>query len=155
MRWRLPLVTQPPPAVCAYAVAPSVTHGEQGVSGLAPPRTAITVDLKDGVAVQPFTVKPGAITAFPRVGAIAVTNNERVVTWECTWVPKRVVPMHVHDKDSVVVFVESGTILSKTEDGKEQSYAVAFKDIRIVPRGLVHSEEATAGSPKAFIIELK
>ena len=146
----------PFPAPSPYFQRKGVTHTEEGVGGPADPaRAAITVDLKDGVTVPPFVVKPGAIAAFPRVGATAVLNNERVVIWEYIWQPKRAVPMHVHDKDSVEVFVEPGIILSKSEDGKEESYSVAFNTARFVPRGVVHSEEATSGSPKAFVIELK
>ena len=146
----------PFPAPSPYFQRKGVTHMEEGVGGPGDPaRAAITVDLKDGVTVEPLVVKPGAITAFPRVGATAVLNNERVVIWEYTWQPKRIVPMHVHDRDSVEVFAEPGVILAKTEDGKEESYTVAFNTARFVPRGVVHSEEATSGSPRAFVIELK
>ena len=63
--------------------------------------------------------------------------------------------MHVHDKDSVEVFVEGGTIRTRMADGREETKTVAFKDARFVPRGQTDTEEAIRGSPRAIIIELR
>lgn len=165
LRWGPVQITQPNGTAGAvggpfevpdpYFQRKGVTHKEEGVGKPGDPeRLAITVDLKD-VTVAPFHVTPGQLTAFPREGATDVLDNERVRIWDYRWEPKRAVAMHVHDMDAVEVFVEPGTILTKTPDGKEEKYTVAFKQARLVPRGTVRSEEAVAGSPRAFVIQLK
>jgi hypothetical protein len=63
--------------------------------------------------------------------------------------------MHVHDKDSVEIFIEGGIIRTRMADGSESTQTVAFKDARFVPRGRVDTEEAIGGSPHAIIIELR
>jgi hypothetical protein len=132
-----------------------VTHKEEAVGGPGDPeRHAIMVDIKE-YAPPPFTLKPGIEPAFPREGAKDAIDNPRVRIWDYTWLPKKPVAQHVHDKDSVEVFVDAGTLLTKTIDGHEQSKTVAYGDARFVPRGQVDTEEAVGGSPRAFIIELK
>jgi hypothetical protein len=113
------------------------------------------VDLREGSTPAPFQSKPGLEPSFPRVGAKDVLDNERVRIWDYSWPPARPVALHVHDKDSVEIFFEGGTIVSKSADGREDRKTYAFKSARFVPRGLVDSEEAVFGTPRAMIIELK
>ena len=54
-------------------------------------------------------------------------------------------PLHFHDKDAVEVFVEGGTIRTKTVDGREETRRFATKDARFVPGNRVDSEEAISG----------
>jgi quercetin dioxygenase-like cupin family protein len=135
--------------------AKGVTHKEEavGLPGDAE-RRGIMVDLKDYAPTQ-FALKPGQETAFPREGATDTIDNARVRIWDYTWLPNKPVSMHVHDKDSVEVFVAAGTLVTKLADGHELSKTVAYGDTRFVPRGQVDSEEAVSGSPRAFVIELK
>ena len=65
------------------------------------------------------------------------------------------VPKRVHDTDTIEVFIEGGTLASTTDDGKQETYTAAFKQARFVPRGRIDVEQATSGSPRAFVIELK
>ncbi len=102
-----------------------------------------------------FKLKPGLEPSFPREGATDAIDNARVRVWDYTWDPNKPVAKHVHDKDSVEVFVAAGTLLTKLADGSENSKTVAYGDARFVPRGQVDTEEAVTGSPRAFIIELK
>jgi hypothetical protein len=138
-----------------YFQRAGLTHKEEAVGGPNDPeRLAIMVDLKD-VKVEPMTLKPGTVTAFPREGARDAIDKERVRLWEYTWLPKKPVPMHLHDTDTIEIFFEPGTIVSKTAEGKEETYVAAFKHARFVPRGRRDSEEAVSGSPRAVVIELK
>lgn len=138
-----------------YYQLKGVTHKEEAIGPTGgPEKLAIMVDLKD-VAAAPFTLAPGSATAFPRVGANDVLESPRVSIWDYTWEPNRKLPQHTHHTDTIEVFVEGGTLVSRTEEGKEESYTAAFKQARFVPRGRVDVEEAVSGSPRAFVIELK
>jgi hypothetical protein len=135
--------------------AKGVTHKEEAVGAPGDPeRHAIMVDIKE-YTPPPFTPQPGLEPAFPREGAKDAIDNARVRIWDYTWLPKKPVAQHVHDKDSVEVFVDAGTLVTKTADGHEESKPVAYGDARFLPRGQVDTEEAVSGSPRAFIIELK
>jgi len=132
-----------------------VTHKEEAVGGPGDPeRHAIMVDIKE-FTPPPLSPKQGLDPAFPREGAKDAIDNARVRIWDYTWPAKKALAQHVHDKDSVEVFVEAGTLLTKTIDGHEESKTVAYGDARFVPRGQVDVEQAIAGQPRAFIIELK
>lgn len=135
--------------------AKGVTHKEEAVGGAGDPeRRAIMVDIKE-YTPPPFMPKPGLDPAFPREGAKDAIDNARVRIWDYTWPAKKPLTQHVHDKDSVEVFVEAGTLVTKTAAGHEESKTVAYGDARFVPRGQVDTEEAVGGQPRAFIIELK
>jgi hypothetical protein len=136
--------------------ARDVTHKEEaiGFPADAPERMAIMFDLKD-VSVPPVMPKSGMTTAFPREGAVKAIDNPRVMEWDYTWKPGRAVPLHLHDRDSVQVFFQGGTIKFTGADGKIETKMFAFKDARFIPRGAVDAEEALSGSPRAVTIELK
>jgi hypothetical protein len=132
-----------------------VSHKEEaiGFPG-APEREAVMFDLKD-VSLPPVT-RPGVKPAFPRDGAMtAAIDNARVLEWDYTWQTGRVVAQHVHERDSVEVFFDPGTIRYRTPDGKEETRTFKRKDTRWIPRGTVETEEAIAGTPRAVTIELK
>lgn len=134
-----------------------VTHKEEaiGFPPDAPERMAIMFDLKE-VTVPALVPKGGMPTAFPRPGAEKpAIDNARVLEWDYRWQAGRPVPMHLHDRDSVQVFSEGGTIKFTTPDGKVDSRTFAPRDARFIPRGTVDAEEAVAGSPRAVTIELK
>jgi len=137
-----------------YFQPKGVTHKEEaiGFPG-APEREAVMLDLKD-VSVPPVT-KPGMPAAFPRDGARQAIDNARVIEWDYTWTVGRPVPQHIHDKDTVEVFFDPGTIRYRTAEGKEETRTFKRKDARFVARGTVDTEEAVSGSPRAVIVELK
>lgn len=135
--------------------AKGVTHKEEALGNPGDPeRHAIMVDLKDSPA-PPFVLKPGMEPAFPREGALDAVDSPRVRIWDYTWTPKKIVPAHVHDKDSVEIFVAPGTLVTKLSGGREVSKTVASGDTRFIPRGQTDTEEAVDGKPRAFVIELK
>lgn len=132
-----------------------VTHKEEAVGGPGDPeRHAIMVDLKE-FTPPPFVPQPGLEPAFPREGAKDAIDNARVRIWEYSWPAKKALKEHLHDKDSVEVFVDTGTLVRKIAGAHEESKTVAYGDARFVPRGQVDTEEAVSGQPRAFIIELK
>ncbi len=130
------------------------THKEEAMGNPGDPeRRAIMVDLK--TSAGSLALQPGQEPAYPREGAKDAVDNAHMRIWDYTWLPKKPVAQHVHDKDSVEVFVADGTLVTHFADGRQESKTVAYGDTRFVPRGQVDTEEATSGSPRAFIIELK
>ena len=137
-----------------YFQPKGVTHKEEAIGFPdAPEREAVMVDLKE-VSFPPV-MKAGVGTAFPRDGAAKAIDNARVIEWDFTWVPGRPVAQHIHDKDSVEVFFDPGTIRYKRADGTEDTKTFKRKDARFVQRGTIDTEEAIGGSPRAVIVELK
>jgi hypothetical protein len=139
-----------------YFQKKGVTHREEviGFAADAPERLAIMFDVKESAAtlVAPHPEMPAA---FARDGAVKAIDNDRVIEWDYTWTTGHVVPTHVHDKDSVQVFFQGGTIKFTGFDGKTETKTFKFGDARFIPRGTVDSEEAINGSPRAVTIELK
>jgi len=137
-----------------YFQRKGITHREEALGRPGDPeRLAIMVDLKD-VAAPPLAIA-GPAAQFPRAGATNVLENDRVRMWDYTWKPGVPAGPHTHDTDTIEVFVTGGTIRSTAPDGKTETYEVAFKTARFVPRGRVDREEAVAGEPRAIVIEVK
>ncbi|MBC7983146.1 MAG: hypothetical protein H7Y02_04745 [Candidatus Obscuribacterales bacterium] len=139
-----------------YFQSKGVTHREEviGFDADAPERLAIMFDLKE-VAAASVVPTSGMPAAFPREGAIKAIDNPRVTEWDHTWIIGHAVPTHMHDKDSVQVFFQGGTIKFTGVDGKVETKTFKFGDARFIPRGTVCAEEAINGSPRAVTIELK
>ena len=138
-----------------YFQLKGVTHKEEASADPnAPEQLAIMIDLKDH-DVPAFENRLKLEPAFPREGAADVLDNARIRMWSYQWTANRPVGKHVHDKDSVEVFYEPGTLHTTFDDGREETKAVAFKDARFIPRGRVDSESVVSGSPKAIVVELK
>jgi hypothetical protein len=139
-----------------YFQKKGITHREEmiGFDRDAPERMAIMFDLKD-VTVASITPSAGILLAFPRDGATMVMDNERVTQWDGTWSAGKIVPLHLHDKDSVQVFVQGGTIKFARPEGVVETKVFKPGDARFIPRGTLDSEEAIEGSPRAITIELK
>ena len=136
----------------AYFQAKGVIHIEEGMGQ--PERHAISIEIKDQTP-PPLEPRPGIPLAFPREGAKPVLDNPRVTIWDYAWEPRKATPMHFHDKDVILVYIEGGTLVSKGEDGREQRNVRAYKDVVFNPRNRTHTEEAVAGNPRAMILELK
>ena len=129
-----------------------VTHIEEGMVDNNP-RHAILIDLKDHEAA-PIPHPSGLPKAFPREGAKNRLENERIAIWEYRWTGQPT-PMHFHDKDVVVVFMEGGEIESTTPDGKSRVSRVARGEASFAPRNRTHSEKLASGAARAILVELK
>ena len=139
-----------------YFQEKGVTHREEaiGFPTDAPERMAIMFDVKDITgAVAPSHT--GIPAAFPRDGASKAIDNARVTEWDHTWLLGQVVPLHIHDIDSVQVFFQGGTIKFTAPSGKAETKTFKFGDARFIPRGTIDAEEAINGAPRAVTIELK
>lgn len=130
----------------------ATVHIEEGTSDK--PRHAMVIELKDAV-VPPMENKTGFPLAFPREGAQKLIDNNRVSVWDYTWTLNTPTPMHFHDKDVVVVFMERGELQNRTADGRITSNPISFGDTRFNARNRSHSEQLVSGKARAIIVELK
>ena len=115
---------------------------------------ALVVALKDH-PVAPFPNKTGLPLAFPRPGVKKLIDNDRIVTWEYTWRPGVATPVHFHDKDVVLVYLEDGSLKSTTPDGKETVNDYSYGQIKFNPGNRAHSELLVKGQQHAIMTELK
>jgi hypothetical protein len=124
--------------------------------GTAPKITgrSFVIDLKDH-SVPAIENKSGYPLAFPRPGTKKLIENDRVIVWDSTWTPGVATPMHFHDKDIVVVFLEDGDLKSTTPDGKEVVNKYTAATVRFNKGNRAHSETLINGKQRAIITELK
>jgi hypothetical protein len=115
---------------------------------------SIVIDLKDH-PVAPIANASGYPLAFPRPGSKKILENARVIVWDYTWTPGVATPMHFHDKDVVVVYLEDGDLKSTTPDGKETVNSYQFGTLKFNARDRVHTETLVRGKQHAIITELK
>lgn len=139
-----------------YFQKAGITHREEAVGGPDDPeRLAIMVDLKERAPGARTLTLSDTEPAFPREGAKDVLDNPRVRMWDYTFDAKKPTGQHVHEHDSVEVFVTGGTLRFQPADGKAETRTFSPGDARFVPRGRADAEEALAGSPRVITIELK
>lgn len=115
---------------------------------------SFVIGLKDH-PVPPIENKSGYPLSFPRPGTKKVFENDRVIVWDSTWTPGVATPMHFHDKDVVVVFLEDGDLKSTTPDGKEVVNKYTTGTVRFNLRDRTHTETLMNGKQRAIITELK
>jgi hypothetical protein len=118
------------------------------------PAKAVVITLKDKV-VAPLKNTSGYPNAFPRPGNIKVYEDARVIVWDYTWTPGKATPMHFHDKDVVVIYLDNGTLKSTTPDGKSVTNRRRPGDTFFNARDRVHTETLVDGKLRAIITELK
>ena len=115
---------------------------------------SLVIDLKGG-PVPPLANNSGYPLAFPRPGSKKLLQNDRVVVWDYSWKPGVPTPMHFHDKDVVVLFLEEGDLKSTTPDGKEVVTAYTAGTARFNKGDRTHFETLVRGQQRAIIVELK
>ena len=122
-------------------------HMEEGLSDI--PQRKIMLQLKASETRSDNAVgsAPGA---FPREGAVKLFENARVIAWDFSWKPGQKTARHADYRDSVIVFLEGGTIRSGSTDIARSTGEVAYIPRNPDPR----TEEAVQGSPHAVIVEL-
>ena len=115
---------------------------------------SLVIDLKDH-PVAPMANPTKYPLGFPRPGSKKLLENERVIVWDYTWEPGVATPMHFHDKDVVVWFLEDGDLKSTTPDGKETVNQYTSGTVRFNQRDRTHTETLVKGKQRAIITELK
>jgi hypothetical protein len=114
----------------------------------------IVIDLKDD-PVAPIENTTGYPLAFPRPGSKKILENARVIVWDYTWTSGEATPMHFHDKDVVVVYLDDGDLQSTTPDGQIVVNPYRFGMVKFNLRDRTHTETLIRGKQHAVITELK
>jgi len=114
----------------------------------------ILISLKDFKS-EPLANKSGHPLAFPRPGSRKLFENARVIVWDYTWTPGVATPMHFHDKDVVVFYLEDGDLQSTTPSGEKTVNPYKPFMIRFNLRDRTHTETLIRGKQRAIITELK
>jgi len=129
-----------------------VTHKEEGIGP--PERHAVMIDIKDSTSASRDTILD-LPEAFPRQGTEEVLDRPRVTVWDVNSSAGWEAPLHVHPRDTVVVFLEGGTIRMQQTDGSEESSSHAYKEVKFIPAGTTHISSVTNGTPRAMFYELR
>jgi len=115
---------------------------------------AIGIELKNRSAPVPTTTQARP-RAFPREGARLLLDNDRVAAWDVQWMNRKPVPVHVHERDTIVIVLEEGQVQFTKPDGENRTVRQRTGEAIFVSRDESHSEEAVEGSPRAIFVELK
>ena len=114
----------------------------------------ILITLKD-FKQAPLANKSGYPLAFPRPHVKKILENARVIVWDYTWTPGEATPMHFHDKDVVVYYLEDGDLQSTTPTGEKTVNPYKPGMARFNLRDRTHTETLIRGKQHAIITELK
>src|SRR5262245_30606031 len=146
-------VTTNPPTVRGAATfqARGVIHIEEALLDNA---RNLTVELKDE-KVPARTPNTSAPEGFPREGAKLVVENGRVAVWDYTYVPGRVVPLHIHNRDAVVVPIDPGELRVQFRNGETRITKLVPGEALFFSGADAHTEEVAVGTPRVIAIELK
>jgi quercetin dioxygenase-like cupin family protein len=116
--------------------------------------TSLHVELKD-VKVEPLANKSGFPNAFPRPGVKQLLDNAKVTVWEYRWTPGQPTPMHFHDKDVVVLYLEDGALTSTLPNGEKTVNEYKPGMVKFNNRDRIHTEVLSRGTQRAVMVELK
>jgi hypothetical protein len=115
---------------------------------------SIVIDLKDHQVV-PIANTTGYPLAFPRPGSKNILGNARVIVWDYIGALGVATPMHFHDKDVVVIYLDNGGLKSTTLEGKLVVNPFTFGMVTFNRRDRTHTETLVRGKQHAIITELK
>jgi hypothetical protein len=129
---------------------PKGSSGGKGDKG----SRSLVIELKDAPAAH-YDNKTGDPAAFPRPHVKKLFENNRVVMWSYRWTPGEPTPMHFHDKDVVVVYLEPTALVSTTPNGAKKLNEYQAFDIRFNKGDRTHTESLAHGEGSAMMMELK
>ncbi len=125
-------------------------HDERAPDG----SRSLIIELKDH-PVEPYPNPTHYPLAFPRPHVKKLLENNRMVVWSYRWNPGEPTPMHFHDKDVVVVYLEDTALTSTTPDGKKTQNQYKAFDVKFNKGNRTHTELLDHGSGSAMMMELK
>ena len=129
------------------------THIEEGNTD--PPLRAIFIELKLETASGLPPLPSGAPAAFPRAGAKQLLDTERVALWDYTWASGAAAFTYRSPHDAVVVWLSQGQFRVTPQAGAATTIDARPGQIRPLSRGSTETIELVAGTPRAFVFELK
>jgi hypothetical protein len=132
----------------------TAVYGHAGDTAGSPGVRTIVIDLKN-FPVPPLANTSGYPNAYPRPHIDKLIENDRVIVWHYRWYLNDPTPMHFHDKDVVVTYLEDSPLQSTEPNGKAVVNEYKSGDIRFNKRDRTHTELVVRGSASAVITELK
>jgi hypothetical protein len=132
----------------------NAVFGHAGETAGANGARTIVIDLKNH-PVPPLANNSGYPNAYPRPHIEKLLENDRVIVWRYRWNLGEPTPMHFHNTDVVVTYLEDSALQSTTPDGKSVVNEYKSGDIRFNKGNRVHTELLVRGSASAVIMELK
>jgi hypothetical protein len=129
-------------------------YGRAGDTAGVPGVRSVIIDLKNN-PVPPLANNSGYPNAYPRPHIDKLIENDRVIVWHYRWFLNDPTPMHFHDKDVVVTYLEDSPLQSTEPNGKAVVNEYKSGDIRFNKRDRIHTELVVRGSASAVIMELK
>jgi predicted metal-dependent enzyme (double-stranded beta helix superfamily) len=92
----------------------------------------------------------------PLAGQNIAIDNDRVTVWDLHLKQGEVSPKTSHDMDTVVMFLEGGTITTTTSDGRRATSKRAFGDAILFPKGSDATQQLNSrGEVHEVIVALK
>jgi hypothetical protein len=128
------------------------THIEEGATD--PPLRAVFIEMKK----ETGSGQPEQVSGPPPIftsGAKPLLDDNRVVVWDYTWTPGGPAVRTPFTRDTVVVWLGTGTLRMTPERGAPQAVEVMPGTVRRYTRGDVESVEVLAGSPRSMIFSFK
>ena len=132
----------------------TAVYGRAGDTAGVPGVRTVIIDLKNN-PVPPLANNSGYPNAYPRPHIDKLLENDRVIVWHYRWFLNDPTPMHFHDKDVVVTYLEDLPLQSTEPNGKAVVNEYKSGDIRFNKRDRIHTELVVRGSASAVIMELK
>ena len=132
----------------------TAVYGRAGETAGVPGVRTVIIDLKNN-PVPPLANNSGYPNAYPRPHIDKLLENDRVIVWHYRWFLNDPTPMHFHDKDVVVTYLEDSPLQSTEPNGKAVVNEYKSGDIRFNKRDRIHTELVVRGSASAVIMELK
>ena len=129
-----------------------LTHIEE-VPSTSPQRHAVTIDLKDSTSEQ-FPNSSTSPTAFPADVAIKVIGNPRVTVWDYTWSESRPASAYFYDRNTFIVFLDSGGLMTSSAGDKPRLISVSPGQVVFRTGGRSVSEMPSKGNIRGIIVEL-
>ena len=128
--------------------------GHAGETAGANGARTVVIDLKNH-PVPPLANNSGYPNAYPRPHIEKILENDRVIVWRYRWNLGEPTPMHFHDKDVVVVYMEDTALKSTSPDGKVVINEYKSGQTKFNLRDRTHSELLIRGTGSAVMVELK
>lgn len=135
-----------------YMLPKGLTHIEENVVGN-PQRNSILIELKDG-GPHDYPNNGKAPSGFAADGAKKVTDNSRVTLWDASWKAGAAGKSFFQSHDMFLVPMDPG-VLSIAGDEPVKNLPVAGGQVVFLPGGHTRTIQATTGSIRVAVVELK
>lgn len=115
---------------------------------------AVVIELKNVAPSRPFPPS-GFPPAFPRANATNVFEHATAIVWDSVIRPDKPMPLHLHDKNSVQVWVNGAVINRAHPNEAPRRETKAVGDWEMTHGGVVDSEQVVGAPAHLVTVEHK